>query len=407
MITQDEALARGFSGVNLRSSGGAWDLRRAQPYECYNDFEFDIPVGKNGDCYDRYLLRMEEMRQSVRIMKQCIDKLTSGEGQGEVLAPNNKVTPPRRGEMKRSMEALIHHFKLYTEGFHVPAGEVYAAVEAPKGEFGVYLVADGTNRPYRCKIRAPGFAHLQAMEFLTKGHMLADVSADPRLDRHRVRRSRPVTLREGPSHECQTSRSQSSRRPSNSPSEPGLGETADQEVSRGTAVGCDSAAVVARAGAAWLAARTGDPVRRGLAEMQYIRAYEIATFYSMFNLSPVGKYHVQLCGTTPCMLRGAEDLKAVCRDRIGEVGEVTPDGLFSWIEVECLGACVNAPMVQINADYYEDLTPDSFAQILDNLRDGKPVTPGPQVDRQKAAPASGLTTLKDRDAIERGPQAGT
>jgi len=177
VITQEEALARGFSGLNLRSTGAAWDLRRAQPYECYNDFEFDIPVGKHGDCYDRYLLRMEEMRQSVRIMKQCIDKLTSGEGQGEVLAPNNKVTPPRRGEMKRSMEALIHHFKLYTEGFHVPEGEVYAAVEAPKGEFGVYLVADGTNRPYRCKLRAPGFAHLQAMEFLCKGHMLADVSA--------------------------------------------------------------------------------------------------------------------------------------------------------------------------------------------------------------------------------------
>jgi NADH-quinone oxidoreductase subunit D len=177
VVTLDEALARGFSGVMVRGSGGAWDLRRAQPYECYNDFEFDIPVGKNGDCYDRYLLRMEEMRQSVRIMKQCIDKLTSGEGQGPVLAPNNKVTPPRRAEMKRSMEALIHHFKLYTEGFHVPEGEVYTAVEAPKGEFGVYLVADGTNRPYRCKIRAPGYPHLQAMEFMTKGHMLADVSA--------------------------------------------------------------------------------------------------------------------------------------------------------------------------------------------------------------------------------------
>jgi len=177
VVTLDEALARGFSGVMVRGSGGAWDLRRSQPYECYNDFEFDIPVGKNGDCYDRYLVRMEEMRQSVRIMKQCIDKLTSGEGQGPVLAPNNKVTPPRRDEMKRSMEALIHHFKLFTEGFHVPEGEVYAAVEAPKGEFGVYLVADGTNRPYRCKLRAPGYAHLQAMEFMCKGHMLADVSA--------------------------------------------------------------------------------------------------------------------------------------------------------------------------------------------------------------------------------------
>src|SRR4030095_15974713 len=148
-----------------------------QPYECYSELEFDIPVGKNGDNYDRQLIRMEEMRQSIRIMKQCLDKLRSAEGQGPVSVDNNKVVPPKRGEMKRSMEALIHHFKLYTEGFHVPAGEVYAAVEAPKGEFGVYLIADGGNKPYRCKIRAPGFAHLQAMDFLCRGYMLADVSA--------------------------------------------------------------------------------------------------------------------------------------------------------------------------------------------------------------------------------------
>src|SRR5215204_4545424 len=159
------------------SLADAWDLRKAQPYECYSELEFDIPVGKNGDNYDRQLIRMEEMRQSIRIMKQCLEKLRSVEGQGPVSVDDNKVVPPKRGEMKRSMEALIHHFKLYTEGFHVPAGEVYAAVEAPKGEFGVYLVADGTNKPYRCKIRAPGFAHLQAMDFLCRGHMLADVSA--------------------------------------------------------------------------------------------------------------------------------------------------------------------------------------------------------------------------------------
>jgi NADH-quinone oxidoreductase subunit D len=176
VVALKDCIAWGFSGVMVRGSGGAWDLRKSQPYECYEEFDFDIPVGKNGDCFDRYLIRMEEMRQSIRIMKQCIEKLNA-EGPGPVLAPNNKVTPPRRGEMKRSMEALIHHFKLYTEGFHVPEGEVYAAVEAPKGEFGVYLVADGTNRPYRCKIRAPGFPHLQAMDFLNRGHMLADVSA--------------------------------------------------------------------------------------------------------------------------------------------------------------------------------------------------------------------------------------
>ncbi|HET7680917.1 MAG TPA: NADH-quinone oxidoreductase subunit D [Xanthobacteraceae bacterium] len=176
-VSLADAWAWGFSGVMVRGSGAAWDLRKAQPYECYSELEFDIPVGKNGDNYDRQLIRMEEMRQSVRIMKQCLEKLRMAEGQGPVSVLDNKIVPPKRGEMKRSMEALIHHFKLYTEGFHVPPGEVYAAVEAPKGEFGVYLVSDGSNKPYKCKIRAPGFAHLQAMDFLCKGHMLADVSA--------------------------------------------------------------------------------------------------------------------------------------------------------------------------------------------------------------------------------------
>jgi NADH-quinone oxidoreductase subunit D len=177
VVSLDDAMAYGFTGVMLRGSGAPWDLRKAQPYECYADFQFDIPIGKNGDNWDRYLIRMEEMRQAVRIMKQCLERLNSAVGQGPVMLPNNKIAPPRRAEMKRSMEAVIHHFKLYTEGFRVPEGEVYAAVEAPKGEFGVYLVADGTNKPYRCKIRAPGFPHLAAMDFLCKGHMLADVSA--------------------------------------------------------------------------------------------------------------------------------------------------------------------------------------------------------------------------------------
>ncbi|HEY3776442.1 MAG TPA: NADH-quinone oxidoreductase subunit D [Rhizomicrobium sp.] len=172
-FTRADAEARGFSGVMLRSTGLAWDLRRAQPYECYSELDFKIPVGTKGDCYDRYLIRMEEMRQSTWIMKQCIEKMPAG----PVISDDRKVVPPKRGEMKRSMEALIHHFKLFTEGYHVPAGEVYAAVEAPKGEFGVYLVADGSNKPYRCKIRAPSYPHLQAMDFLCKGHMLADVPA--------------------------------------------------------------------------------------------------------------------------------------------------------------------------------------------------------------------------------------
>jgi NADH-quinone oxidoreductase subunit D len=175
VVTQEDALNWGFSGVMVRGSDMAWDLRRAQPYEIYDELQFKIPVGKNGDCYDRYLCRMEEMRESNKIMQQCVALLRATPG--DVLPERSKLSPPRRADMKSSMEALIHHFKLYTEGFHVEPGTVYAAVEAPKGEFGVYLVSDGTNRPYRLKIRAPGFPHLHAMDYLCKGHMLADVSA--------------------------------------------------------------------------------------------------------------------------------------------------------------------------------------------------------------------------------------
>ena len=174
VVSEQEIQDWGFSGVMVRGSGLAWDLRRAQPYECYDEFDFQIPVGKNGDCYDRYLVRMAEMRESIKIIRQAIEKLRAEPG--DILA-RGKVTPPTRTDMKTSMEALIHHFKLYTEGFHVPAGEVYAAVEAPKGEFGVYLVADGSNKPYRAKLRAPGYLHLQAMDHVASGHQLADVAA--------------------------------------------------------------------------------------------------------------------------------------------------------------------------------------------------------------------------------------
>ncbi len=176
IITEKDITDWGYSGVMVRGSGLAWDLRRAQPYECYDEFDFKVCVGKNGDCYDRYLVRMAEMRESTRIIHQAIAKLRAPDGQGDVLA-RGKMTPPKRGEMKHSMEALIHHFKLYTEGFKVPEGEVYAAIEAPKGEFGVYLVSDGTNKPYRAKIRAPGYPHLHSMDHVAKGHQLADVSA--------------------------------------------------------------------------------------------------------------------------------------------------------------------------------------------------------------------------------------
>ncbi len=172
VVSKDEALDWGFSGVMLRGSGVAWDLRKSQPYDSYDDFDFDIPVGKTGDCYARYLIRMQEMRESLKIIKQAIEKLEGMDG--AVKSDDRKVCPPSRAEMKSSMEAMIHHFKLYTEGFHVPAGETYTAVEAPKGELGVFLVSDGTNRPYRCRIRTPGFVHLQAFDFMTKGHQLAD-----------------------------------------------------------------------------------------------------------------------------------------------------------------------------------------------------------------------------------------
>jgi len=172
-MSAEEALQWGFAGPMLRASGMPWDLRKAQPYAMYEHVDFDVPVGSNGDCYDRYLVRVEEMRQSVRIIRQCLDKMPPG----PVRTDDKKITPPPRAEMKRSMEALIHHFKLYTEGVHVPAGDCYAAVESGKGEFGVYLVSDGTNRPYRCKIRSPGYVHLQALDYMGKGHQLADIVA--------------------------------------------------------------------------------------------------------------------------------------------------------------------------------------------------------------------------------------
>jgi NADH-quinone oxidoreductase subunit D len=173
VMSQAEALDWGLTGPVLRGSNTAWDLRKSQPYDVYDKMNFDIPVGKNGDCYDRYLVRMEEMRQSLRIIKQCLKEMP----EGRIKTDDTRVSPPKRADMKQSMEALINHFKLYTEGYHVPKGETYTAVEAPKGEFGVYLVADGTNRPHRCKIRAPGFAFLQALDYMSRGHLLADVVA--------------------------------------------------------------------------------------------------------------------------------------------------------------------------------------------------------------------------------------
>jgi NADH-quinone oxidoreductase subunit D len=173
VVTKEQALDWGFSGPMLRASNVGWDLRKSQPYDSYDEFDFDIPVGKTGDCYARYLVRMAEMVESLKIMKQAIEKMPDG----PIKMNDYKISPPPRAEMKSSMEAMIHHFKLYSEGYHVPAGETYTVVEAPKGEFGVYLVSDGSNKPYRCRIRAPGFAHLQALDFMSKGHQLADTVA--------------------------------------------------------------------------------------------------------------------------------------------------------------------------------------------------------------------------------------
>ena len=173
IVSKDDALDYSFSGVMMRGSGVPWDLRKSQPYDCYEQLSFKVPIGKNGDCYDRYLCRVEEMRESVKIIKQCLEQLPKG----PVKSQDNKITPPPKREIKESMEALIHHFKLFTEGYRVKKDEIYTAVEAPKGEFGVYLISDGSSKPYKCKIRAPGFSHLQAMDYLIKGHMLADVPA--------------------------------------------------------------------------------------------------------------------------------------------------------------------------------------------------------------------------------------
>ena len=357
VVKLEDAWNWGFSGVMVRGSGAAWDLRKAQPYECYAEMDFDIPVGKNGDCFDRYLIRMEEMRQSTKIMKQCIAKLREPDGQGPVSVVDNKIVPPKRAEMKRSMEALIHHFKLYTEGYHVPAGEVYAAVEAPKGEFGVYLVADGSNKPYKCKIRAPGFAHLQRNGFPHARPHAGGRLGHSRLDRHRVRRGGPMSVRRLAPPELQPKEFSFSK--------DNLAWAKDQV--KKYPEGRQASAIIPllwraqeQAGG-WLP----ETAIRAVADflgMAHIRALEVATFYTMFNLSPVGKFHVQLCGTTPCRLRGADDLEKICKKRIGEQGEVTKDGKFSWVEVECLGACVNAPMVQINADYYEDLDREQLRQ---------------------------------------------
>ena len=388
VVKLEDAWARGFSGVMVRGSGAAWDLRKAQPYECYAELDFDIPIGKNGDNYDRYCIRMEEMRQSIRIMKQCIEKLHAPDGQGRVTVDDHKIVPPRRQEMKRSMEFADPSLQALHRGLQSAGGRslcrgrgAQRRVRRLSGRRRQQQAVQMQNpRAGLCASAGDGFP-------LPRPHAGRHLG-DPRLHRYRVRRGRPMSVR---------------RLAEKQP--PSFAFTAENLAWAKAQIakypeGRQQSAVIpilwraqAQCGG-WLPQKAIEATAE-LLGMAKIRVLEVATFYTMFNLSPVGRFHVQLCGTTPCMLRGAEDLKKVCHRMIGEENEVTADGAFSWIEVECLGACVNAPMVQINADYYEDLTPELFTRIINDFSNGRTPKPGPQIDRINSAPVGGPTTLTD------------
>jgi Ni,Fe-hydrogenase III large subunit/NADH:ubiquinone oxidoreductase subunit E len=333
VMTAEQAMEWGFSGPCLRASGCGWDLRKSQPYDVYDRMEFDVPVGTRGDCYDRYLVRMLEMRQSLRIIEQCLAQMKPG----PVKVLDNKIAPPSRGEMKRSMEALIHHFKLYTEGYHVPAGSTYTVTEAPKGEFGVYLVADGTNKPYRCKIRAPGYAHLQAMEVLSKGHMLADAVAVIGSAGRGVRGDRPVSVRPIAPPEAQPASFAFSMRTSEA-------QIANEFVARYPA-GKQASAVMPlldcraqKPDEGWLTDRRLGAARghrcggRSAVRCRYIRVYEVATFYFDVQSGQAGRPApgAGLRTTTPCWLRGSDEVRvAPARRRMpasGITARVSADG---------------------------------------------------------------------------------
>ena len=399
VVKLEDAWAWGFSGVMVRGSGAVWDLRKAQPYECYAELDFDIPVGKNGDCYDRYCIRMEEMRQSIRIMKQCVEKLRAPEGQGPVVVDDNKITPPRRAQMKRSMESLIHHFKLYTEGFHVPRRRSLCRGRGAQGR--VRRLSDRRRHQQALQVQDPR-AELRASAGhgfpLPRAHAGRRLG-DPGLARHRVRRDRPMSVRR-----------LAEKQPPSFAFTPENLEWAKARIAK-YPPGRQQSAVIPilwraqEQSGGWLPQKAIEAVA-DLLGMAKIRVLEVATFYTMFNLSPVGRFHVQFCGTTPCMLRGADALKKVLHRMIGHENEVTADGIFSWTEVECLGACVNAPMVQINADYYEDLTPETLTRILNDLAAGRSPKPGPQIDRQNSAPVGGANTLTDPSIYQVTTPAG-
>ena len=395
IVSKEDAIAWGFSGPMIRASGLPWDIRRSQPYEVYDRMEFDIPVGTNGDCYDRFMVRVEEVRQSMRSCSQCLKQMPSGP-----IGADSKVFPPRRAEMKTSMEALIHHFKLYTEGYHVPAGEVYVATESPKGEFGVYLVADGTNRPVPLQDQADRL-------FAPAGDGLHDAGPHARRRHRRAQRHRRRLRGVRPLMAGQASivdDAEVRARWSGFAWTDANAKTAAQVIAR-YPEGRQHSAVLPlldlaqrQVGAetntqGWLPIPVMEFVAREI-DMPYVRLLEVATFYTMFNLAPVGRFHVQVCGTTPCMLRGSDDVLDACYQRGLEEGPDDRRRAVHLSEVECLGACANAPMVQINDDNYEDLTAASMGAILDALAAGQSPKPGPQIDRQTSAPEGGPTSLK-------------
>ena len=393
VVSLEDAWKWGFSGVMVRGSGAAWDLRKAQPYECYAEMDFDIPVGKNGDCYDRYLIRMEEMRQSVRIMKQCIEQAEPARtARGRSPPTDGKVVPPKRGEMKRSMEALIHHFKLYTEGYHVPAGEVYAAVEAPKGEFGVYLVADGTNKPYRCKIKAPGFAHLTAMDHMTPRPHAGRRHRDPRLARHRLRGGRSLMA----------VRRLAEKQPESFAFTPENLAWAKKEMAK-YPEGRQASAVIsllwrAQEQEGWVT----EPAIRAVAEMLGMAQHPRARDRHLLHHVPSragrrqgahpGLRHDALLAARrrraqgrlpPPHRRTSTTCRPTARSRGRRSSASAPASTRRWSRSD--------------ADTYEDLTAASFEKLLDDIAAGRPVKPGPQIDRQFSAPVGGPTTL-DRPA---------
>ncbi len=358
IVTPERALNLGMTGPMLRGSGIAWDLRKKQPYDAYDRVEFDIPVGKTGDCYDRYLVRVQEMRQSNRIIKQCVDWLKANPG--PVITDNHKVAPPSRESMKSNMEELIHHFKLFTEGFRVPEGEAYAAVEHPKGEFGIYLVSDGANKPYRLKIRAPGFAHLATLDEMARGHMIADawpslarwISCSERLtDEYRIEPSRRLAGYRGDARALR----------------PRSGE-----VPAGAEAVRRDGLPVHRAAGAGLGQRRERGRDRRVLGMPQIAVHEVTTFYNMYNQQPLGKYKLNVCTNLPCQLRDGQKALHHLEKKLGiAMGETTPDGLFTLQQCECLGACADAPVMLVN-----DRTMCSFMdnekldQLVDGLRQG-------------------------------------